>query len=53
MTLMTTGTVMFSVAWAVDEQGQALVPPTAANATSMFKYVQVHKLPLRGLELFT
>lgn len=39
MTLMTTGSVTFSVAWAVDEHGQALVPPSATNVTSMFKYV--------------
>lgn len=38
MTLMTTGMLTFSVAWAVDEHAQALVPPTStSNISSMFK----------------
>ncbi|KAL4236189.1 Coiled-coil and C2 domain-containing protein 2A [Mactra antiquata] len=41
ITLMTTGTLTFSVAWAVNEEGQALVPPTlSSNITSMFNHMK-------------
>lgn len=40
--LMTTGMLSFSVAWAVDEEGNALVPPiSATNINNIFKYVYV------------
>ena len=38
LTLMTTGILSFSVAWAVDDQGAALVPPmSTTNINNIFK----------------
>ncbi|XP_052775366.1 coiled-coil and C2 domain-containing protein 2A-like isoform X2 [Mya arenaria] len=39
--LMTTGMVTFSVSWAVDEHGHALVPPSAStHQSSMFQHMK-------------
>ncbi|KAH3847614.1 hypothetical protein DPMN_089941, partial [Dreissena polymorpha] len=38
--LMTTGILTYSVAWAVDEHGQALVPPALVNANTMFTHMK-------------
>ena len=38
LTLMTTGILSFSVAWAVDDLGNALVPPVSTtNINNLFK----------------
>ena len=39
MSLMTTGVLAAAVAWAIDAQGNILVPPTAANDNQLYKSV--------------
>lgn len=47
--LMTSGTFSTSVGWAVDEDGQPLVPPVSqSNSANMFKWVALLFTPLHS-----
>ena len=39
LSLMTTGTITTSVAWAIDIHGNVLVPPTTSNNNQLYKYI--------------